>query len=364
MKHLIRKMNLSIITCFLVLVVTATTTYAWTGILSYSSVEAFDVGLLQQQQSNYSLQISLDGINFNDYLKMVDLKRSILIKMGYDVSGVSDETVEDTFNNVRLNPVTTKRTGANLGKFVTLEDITTKDFVYDTWTETEYAKSAYFDFDIYLSFECILNDPSEADLNYNHNVYLSNVKNMITGSTRSVGLANPYTFSDYFPGENITSANVNVTSASRLAVTKYAAVERGNPTLSTQPLETYIFQGGSSEPTFNNGVYSFGGIMNENNNIAFTEYNTIHTDKQVSVYFLNEILNSRKDAAGFEDAIAIGDYDAEGKWIIDNSDGLNTKTMIKLNVKLWMEGFDGDCFEVIAGMPVALRLMFSTKKDD
>ena len=62
MKEVIRKMNLSIITCMLVLVLNVTTTFAWAGLQNYSNVENLDLSL--QSSETYAIQVSLDGINF------------------------------------------------------------------------------------------------------------------------------------------------------------------------------------------------------------------------------------------------------------------------------------------------------------
>ena len=48
MKEIIRKMNLSIITCALVLVLNVTTTFAWAGLQNYSNVENFDVSKIEK----------------------------------------------------------------------------------------------------------------------------------------------------------------------------------------------------------------------------------------------------------------------------------------------------------------------------
>ena len=60
-----------------------------------------------------------------------------------------------------------------------------------------------------------------------------------------------------------------------------------------------------------------------------------------------------------EEALSIEQTDGLKFKLIDENDKLNTKTMIKINVKMWIEGFDSDCFEVISAMPVGFNLVFS-----
>ena len=81
MKEVIRKMNLSIITCMLVLVLNVTTTFAWAGLQNYSNVENFDVSL--ESSENYAIQVSLDGKNFSKTIDEYEYKKAILRNMGY-----------------------------------------------------------------------------------------------------------------------------------------------------------------------------------------------------------------------------------------------------------------------------------------
>ena len=85
MKQIIRKMNLSIITCMLVLVLNVTTTFAWAGLQTYSNVENFDVSLESSQ--TYQIKISLDGENFSSNLNELAFKRTVLDNMGVMLKG-------------------------------------------------------------------------------------------------------------------------------------------------------------------------------------------------------------------------------------------------------------------------------------
>ena len=72
MKQIIRKMNLSIITCMLVLVLNVTTTFAWAGLQNYSNVENIDVSL--ESSETYAIQVSLDGKNFSNTIDEYEYK--------------------------------------------------------------------------------------------------------------------------------------------------------------------------------------------------------------------------------------------------------------------------------------------------
>ncbi len=363
MKTIIRKMWLSIFTATLVLIVSVATTYAWTGFLSFSTVEKFNVSLKSEEQSDYKILISTDGIHFSDELDTLELKKEILSNMGID-GLTSNKMVEDRFSKIVLNAVSMQKNNQHIGPFVSLSEITKPNFNYsNVIQESDAVKKSYFNFDLYLTFDYsgAAENITDVVLNAGQVVYLADIPNLITGSVRSSHLSNPYSFQDYFKGETLTRTTVNSASSVRVSISKYELMKRGEPDNTKQVTETQIYQGGTALPTLDEGVYSFGGMMEDANNIAFKEYNTINRKEPISIELLNEFRKNRSDSNGKEDAIAI-DETREGQWLVDVDEGLNTKTMVKLNVKMWIEGFDADCFEVISGLPVCLNLTFVTKK--
>lgn len=364
MKQIIRKMYFSILTSILVLVVSVTTTYAWAGILSYSSTEQFVIHLDKVDHADFSIMISLDGKNFSEGISMSELRRNILENMDIDCSRYSDSVVNDVFSKIVMNPVSMQKNGLQMGPFVCLEDITDQpQFNYqNTLVESSRAKKSYFNFDLYLTFDYTgaKDQATEELLNDNQSVLLSNANQLVVGPTKSIQLSKPYQFQDYFNQEEIRKTTVNVSSAARVALTKYEVVERGHPEDATTISDLIIYQGGTATPTKEADVYSFGGIMNEKNNLAFTEYNNINV-KKINESTLTDFYQNRCNEEGLEDAIAFSELE-EGHWFIEKEEGLNTKTMMKLNVKMWIEGFDGDCFNVIGHSPITLNLVFSTKK--
>lgn len=364
MKQMIRKTYLSIFTSILVLIVSITTTYAWAGILSYSSTEQFTINLEKIEHSDYSLMISLDGIHFSEGISMVQLRRTILSNMDVDCSNLSDTVVNDVFSKLVMNPVSMQQNGNEIGPFVCLEDITgVSKFNYaSVVNESEKAKKSYFNFDLYLSFDYTGSKElvSEEVINDSQSVMLSNISNLLVGPTKGIQLSKPYQFQDYFNQEEIKVTKVDITSAARVALTKYEVVERGHPESVSTVSDLILYQGGTATPTYEDGVYSFGGIMDKNNNLAFTEYNNINS-KKIDSAILDEFYQNRCNESGLENAIALDDLE-DGHWIIQKEDGLCAQTMMKINVKMWIEGFDGDCFNVIGRSPITLNLIFSTTK--
>lgn len=363
MKPLTRKVYLSILTSLLVLIVTITTTYAWTGILSYASTDPFNIGLEKIETSDYSIQISLDGKNFSDGIPLVEIKRSILSNMdlNVDVSTLPSNAVERLFSGIGLLPVSMKRNNNDVGLFASLEEFTKEGFKYENYSEeSALVKKSYFKFDLYLSFEYRNPEVTEETiLKKQQEVYLSNLENMMHSTSKSIFLANSFTFKNYFPFKKFTEATVYTSSSARTSLAKYEVVEKGKPELyeGKSPTKTYIYQGGTALPTENaDGSYSFGGIMPAEDNIGFAEYNKINDKKQLSNELLEEFQLSRA-----EEISIIG---APQQWIVTKEDNLTVQKMIKFSICMWIEGFDADCFNVVSFMPVTFNLIFSTRSDD
>lgn len=357
----LKKLYMSMLVSMLVLVTTVVTTYAWASISDYASTERFEIGLNNDEFSDYAILISLDGVNFSEFLDPVDIKREILKNKNIhsEIANLPDSSIESLFKDLEMHPVSTQRIGNELGAFISLDDIK-PGFKYDfNGVETEVASRAYFEFDLYLTFDYVGEGAVNDDvLNQKHSVYLANIEEMITSTTKGVALSGPFEFENYFPGEEFEfNVKVNAASATRLALSKYDVVDRGNVAAydGVKPSDLTIYQGGSSTPTVDeDGVYSFGGLMPEGDNLAFVEYNRLHDP--ISTSLLNEFINNR----GKE--IAFGE--ATDRWVVTEADGLTVNKMIKFTVCMWIEGFDADCFHVIGDSSVSLNLTFSSSSED
>ena len=357
----LKKLYMSMLVSMLVLVTTVVTTYAWASISDYASTERFEIGLNNDEFSDYAILISLDGVNFSEFLDPVDIKREILMNKNIhsEIANLPDSSIESLFRDLEMHSVSTQRKGNELGAFISLDDIK-PGFKYDfNGVESEVASRAYFEFDLYLTFDYVGDGTVNDDvLNRKHSIYLANIEEMITGTKRSVALSHSFEFENYFPGEEFEfNVKVNAASATRLALSKYDVVDRGDVAAydGVKPSDLTIYQGGSSTPTVNeDGVYSFGGLMPEGDNLAFVEYNRLHDP--ISTSLLNEFINNR----GKE--IAFGE--ATDRWVVTEADGLTVNKMIKFTVCMWIEGFDADCFHVIGDSSVSLNLTFSSSKED
>ena len=356
MKEVIRKMNLSIITCALVLVLSVTTTFAWAGLQNYSAVEKIDLAL--DSSGEYELKISLDGINFYKEIEEIELKKAILRNMGLlslDIE-IDNHKIEEAFGDLELNPVTTKRIGNELGRFVSIDEIRKKDFQYDGSKESNYVKKSYFNFDIYVAIDYVGDDSDENFDTEIQDVYINDITNLFNGNNKTYKLKSNYVLENYFNDLLLDTVRVNTTSAARMSFTKYEVMDRGVP-IETDVVNTILVQGGTQTPTVEEGIYSFGGFMNHSDNLAYQEFNDIHFDQPISLDVFNEFYENRISDTGYEDAISYDQLETTKIQLIDSNDTLNTKTMVKINVKMWLEGFDADCFEAISSLPLGFNLV-------
>ena len=359
MKEIIRKMNLSIITCILVLVLNVTTTFAWAGLQNYSNVEDFEMSL--ESSLDYELKISLDGVNFFNEINEFDFKKTILKNMGLLSSEIenSETKIQQEFNKIILDPLTTKRMGNVLGPFVSIDDIRKENFNYNSVIESNDVKKAYFNFDIYIAIDYVGEEVDESFVNKYQEVYISNLENLLYGNNKIHKLKSNYVLENYFNDLILDKVKVDTSSAARMSFTKYTVMEKYNPT-NTDVVNTIIYQGGTQTPIVKDDVYSFGGFMNHTDNMAFKVFNDLHYDEPISLDVFNEFYENRANPeTGLEDAISIEQLDIPRIKLIDENDLFNTKSMIKVNVKMWLEGFDADCFAAIAALPVGFNLVLS-----
>ena len=197
MEQIIRKMNLSIITCMLVLILSVTTTYAWAGLQNYSNIENIDFNL--ESSETYAIQVSLDGISFSNEIKEIDLKEAILRNMGIITKEeVSDSEINSLMEDVILDPLSTKRVGNELGAFVSIDDIRRKDFNYDTHVETKKVREAYFNFDIYVSLKYSGGYEDDFYLKSFQEIYVSNLSELLIGNNKTYKLKSDHVLEKYF----------------------------------------------------------------------------------------------------------------------------------------------------------------------
>lgn len=350
MQKFIRKIYLSVMVSILCIITLVTATFAWIGFLDFSIFEKFEINLNSSELEEYGIEISLTGKDgtFGSSVDELELKKQILVNMGHSVLQLdSKEKVDKEFSKVSLAQCTViPNEDKSFPEFVDVNNIITKK---------------YFKFDIYISVSRTFE--SEDDSEYLMDAYLKG--QLFEGTTETRNLVNEYVYPSQFINnvsngiQASTKIKNNVTvdssSACRLAIQKYNVVDKYQPDIyDTDSVinDLIIYQGGTDMPTYDSktGIYSFGGVMADDYNLALYDYNTKHTDKTKKV---PKKLFSR------------GDIEYQPNFQIVNSskteEKIGVNQMMKLSIYFWFEGWDADCFDVIDSKPVSINLNFSTK---
>lgn len=345
-----RRVYMSILTIMLVFLTTVATTFAWVGILNYTDTSNFELNLQTENTNKYRLTISAteDG-EYSDSVDVYDIKKQILINMGWsDTNLTTPEYIDNAFNRIGLFSVTT----SDLKDFKELNHENKK--LEDT--------KSYFKFDLYFKIELTdTKDEIEDDINLNSGLMLSTIESPLVGTKGGASLANGITFpsgsimeqAGFGHFDTGTYLNIDSSYATRLAFEVYSPKEVTEGYVDTDlPVVTKIFQGGTQNPYYNTstGLYSFGGILPEECNLAYQEYKkkyNLGNDFRIP----DEILNRGDLEITEENSVLLTeDY----KFGINN--GVSNK--LKMTVYFWYEGWDADCFDALAGQSVTINLVF------
>lgn len=336
----------------LCLITLFTTTFAWIGLLSTSSFENFTIDIEASKLEEYGVEISLTGEldSFGTTVDPYELKKIILLNYGYSATSLeTNEDIDKMFSKITIDQCTVNPNDDNsFPSFVDMYNNPTK---------------SYFKFDLYVStYQVFDNDTTD----YLLDLYL--VGDLFEGTIRSRDLINGFTYPSDFINPEINGIqggtslknNIAVDSASavRLAIQKYNVVEKYKPEQYNQEStinDLIIYQGGTQLPTYDEQkkLYSFGGILQNDYNLAISDWNLKYPLQQKNVP---------------EWAINRGDifYDkSKTNQIVDSTksqEKIGVNEMMKLTIYFWFEGWDADCFDVINKSPVSINLKFSVNE--
>ncbi len=338
------------------------TTFAWVGITSNSAFDEFSIDLkVDNDTGNYGIQLSLDGRpgTFADSIDDISIKRQLLKNWGYASSTIdkaSDDYINVAFNKNHLNPCTPRLYNGNIFDSENVQ-------VFDDVLTGNATRNFYY-LDVFVSIYISKGDSttsSAVPLFLRESILSSN-------DIGKVQLLNNYTFpstSIYHNGTNLTSPlagyeakgeiSVNPASAARVCIQKFDPV--GLYVMTSHTSSGYrIYQYDDYLPGYDpsNDIFAFGGILPEEHNMAYQQFNLIHSDKQLDQ--IPEWEKARDDVK-FVDSGTIGQVCTLG-------DGLTTDKMMMFRMYFWFEGWDADCFEVIDKKNVNVNLSFSTKGPD
>lgn len=372
MRRVSKKMFISILTSVIVFVTMVATTFAWVGIFTYANTDLFQLNLkVEDYKTNYYLTISDSGKkgSFSDSVPIINLEKQIVNKRFNDrYANESDQVIHKIFNSSPISNVSTFLDS-------TSNDLT--DF-YRLNTGARYkpefeATNSYIDFDIYLSVDTREGITSDTT-GIKANVVIDNIENCLDGVKMYYRFLNRNPFSELPSGSEYSilktihdtkTFNINTKNSARFSLSLYEPIPIDQEYTDESVIKTIIFQGGNQKPEYDstNDVYDLGGILESDYNTASKELLAVRPNYAFeNQYFdkLNDVINNRNDLELIEDNRLIWDKDQYTNYL-GCMDGVQTK--MKINVRLWFEGWDSDCISAIEEKSIILNLAFTANND-
>ncbi len=341
------------------------TTFAWVGITSNSVFDEFSINLKTDNDTgNYGVQLSLSGVDgsFSDSIDGIEVRRQIMKNSGnYDNNALdiaSDDKINVWFSQYEMGQCTPCKSSAypNLFSYNNVqlfEDVLaekkTKAFMYfDVYAAIYVAKSTGSSSESTAPIQLFLRD----SILSSDEIGEWKVRNPYTYPTTPITIGG-VSYNSPLAGWNIQNVvKVNPASAARVCIQKFAPIDMYTGTTST-PVDYTIYKYDGDLPSYDNatGVYSFGGIIPAEHNMAQQQYMLARPG---SVFPTVPDWQINRGDTIYEDRENIGR-------IVDTFDGLTVGKKIKFRVYFWFEGWDADCFEVIDRKNVKINLSFSNK---
>lgn len=361
MRSIVNKIIISVFTVTVIVLTMFATTYAWVGILNYSSVNDFKLNLNTDSTNKYSLLISSTGLkdSFSSQVSTIEIQKQIIENRGISISEMLDneKAIDYYFNNeITLGPTTPIINSAS-NSIDGFEELT--NFRYGG----SFIKSdKFFKFDLYFAIEP--DGELQIDTNISTDLIFKNISTAITGTISNCNLINQ---SKYFISPSYdklrypilntlpSSFYIDSMSSARLAFELYYPININDSYENLNPEKLIIFQGGTSEPSISNNVYSMGGILPEEYNLAIQEINSIyHLNLKPNESLINR---DEKELIDENQFIFSSDKEKNSTYYLGIKNGIQTK--IKMSVYFWFEGWDADCLSAIDRKKVNLNLVFS-----
>ena len=355
-----RKVYMSILTVVLLLTTSFATTFAWVGILTYSELENFEINLkVEDISKDYSLLVSTTGKEgtFKEELNSYDVKLQIMENLGINTKYLETTgAIDSAFKMVKLVPVSVERVDNQL----------------DTWKEFSthegrfISTNSYFKFDLYFSIERKNKGDNVDDTNVNvpSGIIFTSSNETMVGEVCSTNVVNGIVYpSDgqyEHPGFDILQQTVSIDSsyATRLAIQVYDPIDISSEYSSEDLANSlYIYEKGGLIPSYNEttNTYSFGGILPEEYNLAFQEFKSIYNFGGWFTIPYEAYERGDKEIGGNQVLVS----EEDGTFGITN--GVANK--VKISVYFWYEGWDADCFQILAGTRSSINLSFSASEN-
>ena len=324
--------------------------------IAHISEDAIAIGavntVVRKDGELYGYNTDVDGIRYALKHAGIDVNNSSAINSYFAMKAI-------------LKPVTTDK---NLSYFKAIGDIRNR--------KTELSTSnSYFKFDIYLTVDTYA--PISSSTNINANVFFKNIENALSGVICPGSLANGNHFknmsvpSEYslLPTLPESGLKINSADATRLAFAIYDPIDIEQQYTTETPSNYIIYQRGTKYPSYSSasGLYSFGGILPEEYNIAAKEIEKlfgIDSDELKSRLTADVLERMESDKLMTQSNYHIWQSPASISGtnylgIVGDVNGY-TRTKMKITVYFWFEGWDADCLNFIDGKTASIGLIFAT----
>jgi len=373
MRGVSKKMFISILTSVIVFVTMVATTFAWVGIFTYANTEYFQMNLkVEDYKTNYFLTISDSGEKgtYSDSIPLINIERQILNKRyNNKYLNASDQVITKVFSSSPISNVSTfvDETANDLTQFYKLD---TSNRYRPDFVET----NSYIDFDIYLSVDTKEGITSDTT-GIKANVVIDNITNCLEGVKMYYRFLNHNPFSGLPSGSEYSilktihdtkTFNINTKNSARFSLTLYEPIPIDEEYTNQLAVKTVVFQGGKQKPEYSSAddIYDLGGILPNDYNTASKELLAARSSYEYSNEFFNkldEVINNRNDLELVEENRLIWDKDQHDNDYLGCMNGIQTK--MKVNVRLWFEGWDSDCISALEEKSITLNLAFTANND-
>lgn len=351
MRKLWKKVFLSVISLLLVISTLATSTYAWMSLNSEAWVE----GMYFTATGGEGFTISVDSYNYKNQLTKDDLYKAVVAQyMQYDFSEsgelldsegnpLSNDRINELVRKIRLEPITSinNKTGV-----LPLTDLINQ--------EISVTQGKFFEFDIYYKRVDTSDAAKTIDIYLNAEEYYSgDIKVPLTSITSEMEKVNLKTNLNCIERPEINDFKTYYTGGEKIEVQSSNAIRLG---VVNDAVETVIefpseYDFGSYATNFNKNNSSetekevLDKLYNADNNAMYTYYNRLKGNSlrkldynDLPVNYYRSLLNSNN-----KNQICLCT--------------LSSNESVKVTFKLWLEGWDADCFDGI-GEQISVTLSF------
>lgn len=350
-----RKLILSVLSLVAVVICFAATTYAWFDVNSEANVTGFDFTAI----SGEGFLVSVDGVNYSNDLTTKQMKQAIILGYDSEKYSLNNQKLIYTSSGIEVsNTEIDKLFSDNL----LLMPLTSKDGIK---LEDEYSGLANSSSGRFIQFSIYFKAASDvAEDNYEYDIYLNGeeitqmdgkvVKPTTIQSVEStsVELVKPMNtiFGQYLEGQTITVYSAN---ALRMSIQDTSLEE---PKAYIYEL-TNEYDLGSYATDYNKETDTsdlsaaqkeeLNKLYNADNNAMFTYYNNLRPYNMINKMSYSDKPQTIRSLMG--DDLPV---------VTTVKSGSDSKL---ITFRIWLEGWDADCFDGLA-KSINVRLSFTSKK--